>query len=191
MGEKSGFAAKYQLEYEPGELRAIIYKDGTVCGCYELRTVDAEVELFAEECDAVLKADGQDIVFLTVRMRDKRGNINLQEKKEISICVKGEGIHQGYGSADSATEESYKDTVCHIFDGYVQAAIRSGKIAGTVKVTFDAEGCKPLKIAVLCGKVMLRGNITSRQEYSTRAITVVKNILLQTYQNTRRFIIPM
>ena len=149
MGEKFGFAAKYQLEYEPGEIKAVLYKDGTVCGCYELRTAEAEVELFAEECDTVLKADGQDIVFLTVGMRDKRGNINLQEKKEISICVEGEGILQGYGSADPAAEESYKDTVCHTFDGYVQAAVRSGKKAGKVKATFCAEGCKPLEIVVL------------------------------------------
>ena len=102
-----------------------------------------------DRCDTVLKADGQDIVFLTVGMRDKRGNINLQEKKEISICVEGEGILQGYGSADPAAEESYKDTVCHTFDGYVQAAVRSDKKAGTIKVTFCTEGCKPLEIAVL------------------------------------------
>ena len=148
MGEKAGFAAKYQLEYEPGEIKAVLYRNGTVCGSYELKTADTVVELFSEEYTADLKADGQDIVFLTVGMRDRNGNINLQEEKEIRVCVEGVGVLQGYGSSDPAAEESYQSTVCHTFDGYVQAAVRSVGKEGMIRVTFSTDGCASLRIAL-------------------------------------------
>ena len=126
----------------------MLYRNGTVCGSYELKTADTVVELFSEEYTADLKADGQDIVFLTVGMRDRNGNINLQEEKEIRVCVEGVGVLQGYGSSDPAAEESYQSTVCHTFDGYVQAAVRSVGKEGMIRVTFSTDGCASLRIAL-------------------------------------------
>lgn len=68
----------------------------------------------------------------------------MQENKKISVYLVGEGILQGYGSADPVAEEIYKGTVCHTFDGYVQAAVRSTNREGTIRVTFSSEGCEPL-----------------------------------------------
>lgn len=124
----------------------MLYRDGAVQGSYVIKTADADVALFAEPYDSVLKADGQDIVFLTVGLRDRNGNVNLQEKKKIFVSVEGAGVLQGYGSADPAGEESYASPVCTTYDGYVQAAVRAKKGEGAVKVTFRSEGCEPLEI---------------------------------------------
>ena len=47
-----------------------------------------------------LKADGADLSFLTVSLRDKDGRENLQAVKEVTVQVEGAETLRGFGSAD-------------------------------------------------------------------------------------------
>ena len=144
--EDDAYTVKYQVTYEPGEIKAVLYRDGTSSGSYTLKSAEGKVELFAEVDREVLRADGQDISLITVGMKDKNAIINLQEKKEIYVTVEGAGILQGYGSADPVDTESFQSLVCSTFDGYVQAAIRSTSETGEIRVIFNTEGCEPLQV---------------------------------------------
>ena len=55
--------------------------------------------------------------------------------------VEGTGVLQGFGNADPQSENSYDDTVCPTYDGYVMAVVRSTGEKGTITVTFTVEGC--------------------------------------------------
>ena len=142
-GESAGFTAAFETVYEPGELRAVGYVDGEVSGTHILQTAAEEVSLCVEADRRVLKADGADLSFLTVSLRDKDGRENLQAVKEITVQVEGVGTLQGFGSADPQALGSYQDTVWKTYDGYVMAAVRAGREPGAIRVTFAAEGCEP------------------------------------------------
>lgn len=145
-GEGAGFAAAFETTYEPGELKAVSYVNGEMSGTHILETAAEEVSLCVEADRRSLKADGADLSFLTVSLRDKDGRENLQAVKEVTVQVEGAGTLQGFGSADPQALGSYQDTVWKTYDGYVMAAVRAGSRPGAVKVTFTAEGCEPVAV---------------------------------------------
>ena len=77
-----------------------------------------------------------------MKLVDENGVENLFASKKVTVSVKGAGTLQAFGSADPKALGSYDDTTWQTFDGYVMAVIRAGKEAGTVTVSFVAEGCK-------------------------------------------------
>ena len=147
-GEKHGFMATYEMTYEPGELLAVSYCNGEETGRDVLYTAGEKVQMQVDCEGEVLKADGADLAFLTVRLTDDKGIDNLFAQKEITVTVEGAGTLQGFGNADPRAIGSYDDTTWKTFDGYVMAVVRAGKEAGTIKVKFDAEGCESREVEI-------------------------------------------
>ena len=147
-GEANGFTASYEITYEPGELLAVSYRDGEETGRDVLYTAKDEVQMQVDCEGEVLKADGEDLAFVTVKLTDDQGVENLFAEKEITVTVEGAGTLQGFGNADPRAIGSYDDPTWKTFDGYVMAVVRAGREAGTIKVRFDAEGCESREIEI-------------------------------------------
>ena len=141
-GEKTGFMAIYETFYEPGELLAVGYRGGVPSGSFRLVTAGDDVELEAVADRKELTADGADLCYIAVQLTDQDGNPNMQAQKEVTVRVDGAGTLQGFGSADPETEKSYDCTSWKTYDGRVLAAVRSGREAGEICVTFTAEDCR-------------------------------------------------
>lgn len=148
-GEENDYTATYELTYEPGELAAVSYKNGHESGRQVLYTADSEVEMFIDADKTELKADGEDLAFLTVKLVDKKGKENLWERKEIQISLEGAGIIQGFGSADPSTTGGYNDLKWNTYDGYVMAVVRSNTEAGEIRVTFSADGLEDKSVVIV------------------------------------------
>ena len=69
--------------------------DGEISGTHILETAAEEVSLCVEADRRSLKADGADLSFLTVSLRDKDGRENLQVVKEVTVQVEGAGTTPG------------------------------------------------------------------------------------------------
>ncbi len=147
-GEANGFTASYQITYEPGELMAISYRNGEETGRDVLHTAGEQVQMQVVCEGDVLKADGEDLAFVTVKLTDDKGVENLFAQKEIRVTVEGAGTLQGFGNADPRAIGSYDDTVWSTFDGYVMAVVRAGRQAGRIKVRFEAEGCESREVEI-------------------------------------------
>ena len=147
-GKANKFAASYEMTYEPGELVAVSYENGQETGRYTLKTAGDDVVLTVDCEGEKLKADGEDLAFVTVRLTDQDGIDNLFAEKEVTVSVEGAGTLQGFGSADPRAIGSYDDTTWKTFDGYVMAVVRAGREAGEIKVTFTAEGCEPKTVTI-------------------------------------------
>lgn len=146
VSEESGYYASFETIYQPGKLEAVCYRDGREDGRDELVTADAKVELNVEADRTTLRANGEDLAYLTISLKDKAGNPNLYVKKEVTVSVEGAGSLQGFGSADPATENYYDNTTWETYEGYLLAVIRSGEESGEIKVTFSAEGCQKKEV---------------------------------------------
>lgn len=147
-GEACGFTASYEMTYEPGELLAVGYTDGKETGRFVLKTADDDVELQVICEGENLKADGEDLAFVTVKLVDKDGIENLYAEREVTVSVEGAGTLQGFGNADPRAIGSYDDTIWKTYNGYVMAVVRAGSVAGEIKVKFEAEGCKAQEIVI-------------------------------------------
>lgn len=148
-GEANGYTATFEVTYQPGELKAVGYSASGVDGECILQTAAEDVKLDAQADRVEIAADGADLSYITVGLKDAAGIFNLRTVKKITVKVEGEGVLQGYGNADPQAVESYDDTTWPTYDGYVLAAVRSTTTAGEIKVTFSAEGMEPVSVTIL------------------------------------------
>lgn len=151
IGEETNYYVSFETQYQPGKLEAVCYRNGVEDGRDELVTAESDVELCVHSDKTVLSADGADLAYITICLKDKDGNVNLQAKKEVTVSVEGAGNLQGFGSADPETENHYDNTVWETYDGYLLAAVRAGEEAGEIKVVFTAEGCKTQEVIIKVG----------------------------------------
>lgn len=147
-GRENHYMASYELSYEPGTLVAIGYENGTECGRYELISAGIAVELEAQADCYELEANGADLSYIMIGLKDEEGNPNLQIEKEIKISVEGAGTLQGFGSADPDTKNHYSETTWNTYDGYVLAVIRAGVEPGMITVKLSSEGCREKEIEI-------------------------------------------
>lgn len=143
-GEENGYTASYEIQYQPGEIRAVGYGENGVEGEFLLQTASEEVYLDVQTESLKINADGEDLAYITLGMKDAEGHQNLQAVKNVEVKVEGQGVLQGFGSGDPQGENGYDDCVCSTYDGYVMAVVRSNGQKGKIKVIFSAEGCEPV-----------------------------------------------
>lgn len=152
VSEETNYFASFETTYRPGKLEAVCYRAGVEDGRDELMTADEAVELCVQADKTMLSADGSDLSYLTICLKDKAGTINLQEKRAVTVSVEGMGMLQGFGSANPETENHYDNTTWETYDGYLLAVIRAGEEAGEIKVTFTAEGCQKQIVNIVANK---------------------------------------
>ena len=136
---KDSFEKWYEIIYEPGTLEAISYTGGMETGRHILHTASSVITLDAEVDAAQFRANGSDLAFIRVWLKDAEGNINMQAKEQIRVDVAGAGVLQGFGSADPDALNRYDSNICETYDGSVLAVIRAGTQKGEVNIRFHAE----------------------------------------------------
>lgn len=141
VGSEEALTSFYELAYEPGELRAVSYREGKVSGQTLLRTAGTGARLQCQSSRESMPADGQSLAFITVDLSDERGIWNRQEEKEVTVHVEGAAVLQAFGSAAPSGEGSYQELTWKTWDGRVMAVIRSTREVGEIRVSFSAPGC--------------------------------------------------
>ena len=142
--KESPYVMTFEVPYAAGELKAVAYKGDEEVGVYTLVTADDQVALDVSIDREVIHADQADLAYITVGLKDAKGNVNLHATKKVNIEVEGVGTLQGFGSADPQAEGDYTDTEWTTYDGYVLAVIRAQDQEGDIQVTLRAEGCQPV-----------------------------------------------
>jgi len=135
--------AQFKTKYSPGSLEAIAYDaQGKEISRNCLRSANETTQMTLSMDPAMLKADGQDLAFLTIDITDNQGNLKVLADRKVSVTVTGPGTLQGFGSARPFTEESFTDGEHTTYYGHALAVIRAGVQAGTVQVIVSAESCE-------------------------------------------------
>ena len=135
--------------YEPGQITAIAYdaKGKKTCAT-SLMTAKGNTMLSINAEKPVLKANGQDLCFIDLRLVGQDGTVKSSEDKKLTISVVGAGTLQGFGSARPHMAETFTDTTHTTYLGYALAAIRAGYEPGEIAVTVSGEGLEPQTITL-------------------------------------------
>ena len=132
------------VKYEPGEIKVVAYdENGNVIGEDTRRTAGApsdivfEVETANGGKQPTLKADGNDMAFITISMTDKDGNHCPTADNQLTFEVTGNGTFQAACNGDATSIEPFTQPQMKLFSGKVVAVVRSTNEAGTLtlKVT--------------------------------------------------------
>ena len=132
------------VKYEPGEIKVVAYdENGNVIGEDTRRTAGApsdivfEIETANGDKQPTLKADGNDMAFITISMTDKDGNHCPTADNQLTFEVTGNGTFQAACNGDATSLEPFTQPQMKLFSGKVVAVVRSTNEAGTLtlKVT--------------------------------------------------------
>lgn len=146
---KEGRLDRYRLrwndvKYESGEIKVVAYDaDGNKIGEDVKRTAGtpAQLVLSAEWMndakEPTLRADGDDLAFVTVSLADKDGNFCPTADDQLTFEVTGEGTYQAACNGDATSLEPFTEPQMKLFAGQLVVVVRSTKTAGTMtlKVT--------------------------------------------------------
>ena len=144
-GEENRFKAIFETVYEPGEVTAIAYHDGTETGRFCLTTATGNAEISAKADKERIGKDG--LVYVDIFLKDKLGNLFGSDNKKVSVTVEGDGHLIGFANADPDTEENFYDSQRTTFDGHALAVIQ-GTGTGVIDITIHVDGLNPHRIKI-------------------------------------------
>ncbi len=137
------------VKYEPGELRVVVYDEqGRKIGEDVRRTagqpsrITLQAECSVEASQPAVKADREDLAFVTVSLMDKDGNLCPVSDDEMSFEVTGNGVFQAVCNGDATSLEPFTHPEMKLFNGQLVVILRPTTVSGnmTLKVTDKKNG---------------------------------------------------
>lgn len=138
----------WQVPYKPGTLSAVGWKDGKKVAQEEVHTAAQSTQIQMEPDRTSLKANGEDLSFLTVRILDSQGNLVPQADNQVAFSVKGAGQLVAVGSGDQLSHESFVTNQRKAFNGMCLAVIRTTRQSGQIEVTASSPGLESASITL-------------------------------------------
>lgn len=132
---------RWQVPYEKGEIKAVGYDENGVKLCEQVRySFGDPAETVLKPSKTVLKADGEDMVFIEISTVDKDGHPVENARNRMNIAVTGAGRLVGLDNGDSADYDQYKGTSRRLFAGKLLAMIAAKDVPGEVTVRVTSRG---------------------------------------------------
>ena len=154
LGRKKRAQFEYRLrwdevKYEPGELRVVAYKNGRVWAEDRMKTSGAAAKLTLQADHARIKADGQDLSFVTVMVSDREGSLVPRSNNRIQFSVSGPGDIVAVDNGDPTNLESFQSPSRSAFNGLCLVVIRSRRgTAGQIKLRAQSPGLAASEIMI-------------------------------------------
>ena len=129
--------------YEPGTVRVVAYDEkGNAVAEKELQTAGKPyaIELSADR--SIIKADGKDLSFITVKVVDRNGNLCPLADNRISFKVKGAGWYRAGANGDPTSLEPFQEPAMKVFSGMMTAIVSSTEEPGEIILEATAKGLK-------------------------------------------------
>lgn len=154
LGRKKKGALEYRLRwdevtYAPGELRVIAYKNGARWAEDTVRTAGSAAKLGLSADRGAIRADGQDLSFITLTILDKNGVAVPRSHNVVKFEISGPGVIIATDNGDATSFESFQAKERRAYNGLALAIVRTrtGE-AGEIKVRATSDGLVGAEIVV-------------------------------------------
>ncbi len=141
------------VKYEPGEIKVVVYdKNGKEVGTETVKTAGtaSQIQLTGDLGADIkpIKADGEDMTFITVSILDKDGNLVPDADQQLSVSVTGAATFKGICNGDATSLEVFTRPTMKAFHGQLVIGIQSNGQQGTATVKVTAKGLKPATVTL-------------------------------------------
>jgi beta-galactosidase len=137
--------------YEPGELKAVAYKDGKKIGQAVMRTAGKPAKIRLTPDRKKLAATGQDLCYILVEALDDKGTLCPLADNSVRFKVEGPAEIAGVGNGNPLSLEPFQSDSRKLFYGKAMLILRTedGQ-AGRVRITAESDGLTPARVVVHC-----------------------------------------
>ena len=137
------------VKYEPGEIKVIAYDEkGNKIGEDVRQTAGKAVQLVAQTETEEHKADGEDLIYVRISVKDKKGVPVPTCQDALTFSVNGEAEFEAACNGDATSLESFRQPKMKLFNGELIVILRPTMKAGKVTLTVKDQRGK-LKPAIL------------------------------------------
>ena len=95
-----------------------------------------------------MKANGEDLIFVNVTLRDSRGHWVPAPDRQLRFAVRGPATLAAIGNADLTSFETYASNPHRTFNGRALVVLRSTHDSGGVLLTVSADGLPDARLSV-------------------------------------------
>ena len=146
LGRKKKERYQYRLQwddviYEPGELKVIAYKNGKRWAEDNVKTTGNAYELTLSSDKKCIKNNGEDLVFITVKIVDKEGLLVPVAANQIICTLEGDGEIVATDNGDPTSLIPFSSLERPAFGGLMLVVVKSKKGAsGNLKLKVSSLG---------------------------------------------------
>ena len=96
----------------------------------------------------MIKANNQDLSYITVEFTDAKGNVNPLAENSIKFQIEGPGTIAGVGNANPLSLESYQQAKRKAWRGKCLVIIKAGKNAGEIRLRAVADSMQTAVLTI-------------------------------------------
>ena len=124
-----------EIDYKPGKLEAVAYKNGKVIARHALETTGKPAKIIAEPDNNTWKADGMDLQHIKLTVVDGKGRRVYNYNDELQFSVTGDASIVAVTNGDIATDEIATQQHIRLWQGQAVVILRSGCQPSKVTLT--------------------------------------------------------
>ncbi len=143
------FIATWQVPYQQGVLKATGYDaENKMINSTSLVSASKAVIIKLSADRNNIKADNQDLSYITVELFDAKDNRNPLAEDLIKFEIEGPGTIAGVGNGNPRSLESYQSLERKAWQGKCLVIIKAGKSSGEIRLKATGEGMNAASIII-------------------------------------------
>ena len=141
------------VTYEPGELKAVAYKDGKKIGEAVMKTAGEPAAIRLTPDRKKILASGEDLCYVLVEALDDKGTVCPLADNLINFDVEGPAEVAGVGNGNPLSFEPFQADYRKLFYGKAMLILRSVEgETGKINITAKSEGLKDANVRISSGQ---------------------------------------
>ena len=100
--DKNLYFSIWNLQFQPGNIKAIGYNNNKKVTEHILKTAGDAFQISAKPLKTKLKADGEDFALIEISILDKDGNFVFDVNNDVTVNISGEGELAGLDNGDTS-----------------------------------------------------------------------------------------
>ncbi len=121
--------------YQPGEIKVVAYDaNSQVVGEQVVRTAGKPERLVLETDRKTIAADGNDLAFVTVSLRDANGTLIPDADNQLTFEVSGAGAFKAACNGDATSLEPFTQPTMRLFHGQLVVVLQAANYMGDIRL---------------------------------------------------------
>ena len=130
----------WNVPYTHGTLVAKGYNDGKEVALDSIKTSKNTHHLALTADRTIIKADGQDLSYISIHLEDADGNFVQTDDRLLTVTVEGEGKFLGIDNGDLRRADTFAGNQLKTCFGRALVIVQSNRQPGQIKVNVSMEG---------------------------------------------------